>query len=131
MKKTWSLAILAAAFPFTVALAAPSGFDAPAGHGAPQGFTAEKMTVSQIRSQAKDDQIVSLDGAFTKQVGKNKFIFTDKNGETVVVKLDKKRDWSQIVKDLPMELVAEVDKDWKEFELKALDAKPKKDIVVK
>jgi uncharacterized protein (TIGR00156 family) len=124
MKTALRLALAAALFPLAVC-AAPSGFnDAPEGFGAPQGFQAEKMTVAQIKASARDDQLVRLDGAFTKQVGKRTYLFTDLNGDSIEVELDKKRDWSVIVKDRPMELTAEVDRDWNKIELEAVDVRP-------
>jgi uncharacterized protein (TIGR00156 family) len=124
MKTAICLALTAALFPLAV-LAGPSGFhDAPAGFAAPQGFQIEKMTVAQIKASARDDQIVRVDGAFTKQIGKRTFVFTDRAGDSIEVKLDKKRDWSQVVKDRPVELTAEVDKDWNKIELEAADVRP-------
>ena len=116
-------ALCAFAVPFA-AVAGPSGFDNQARPGAPQGFTHQKMdSIAQLKSDAKDDQIVVIDGRFTKQIKKEKYEFTDAKGDTILVDLDDEKNWSHVQKDAKVELTAEVDKDFTSTELDALEVK--------
>ena len=54
----------------------------------------------------------------------DKYVFTDDKGASIRAELDHDRDWSMITKDAPVEIRAEVDKDWTEIELDVLSAKP-------
>ena len=110
--------------PFAALAAGPTGFGAQERPGAPQGFTLQKMnSIAQLKKEAHDDQLVTLQGRFTKQLSKDKFEFTDAKGDTIVVELDDDQNWSQVHKDALMEIVAEVDKDLMSMELEAIDAK--------
>ena len=80
-------------------------------------------SIEQLKSEAKDDQIVVIDGRFTKQVKKDKYEFTDAKGDTILVDLDDDQNWSHVKKDALMELTAEVDKDFTSMELDAIEAK--------
>ena len=75
-------------------------------------------------SPGKDHQIVTLRGKFTEHVRGDKYVFTDDKGASIRAELDHDRDWSMITKDAPVEIRAEVDKDWTEIELDVLSAKP-------
>ncbi len=112
MKK---IAILAAAVALvsTAALAAPQGFDgASAVPGGPQGFNNQAPnTVASVKSNAYDDQVVTLQGRLTKYLGKDHYEFTDMAGQTIEIELDDDQDWSFISKDMPIEITGEVDKD--------------------
>ena len=117
-------ALCALTVPFTALAAGPTGFGAQERPGAPQGFTLQKMnSIAQLKKEAHDDQLVTLQGRFTKQLSKDKFEFTDAKGDTIVVELDDDQNWSQVHKDALMEIVAEVDKDLVSMELEAIDAK--------
>lgn len=117
-------ALCALTVPFAVLAAGPTGFGAQERPGAPQGFTLQKMnSIAQLKKEAHDDQLVTLQGRFTKQLSKDKFEFTDAKGDTIVVELDDDQNWSQVHKDALMEIVAEVDKDLVSMELEAIDAK--------
>ena len=117
-------ALCALTVPFAALAAGPTGFGAQERPGAPQGFTLQKMnSIAQLKKEAHDDQLVTLQGRFTKQLSKDKFEFTDAKGDTIVVELDDDQNWSQIHKDALMEIVAEVDKDLMSMELEAIDAK--------
>lgn len=117
-------ALCALAVPFAALAAGPSGFGPQECPGAPQGFTLQKMnSIAQLKKEAHDDQLVTLQGRFTKQLSKDKFEFTDAKGDTIVVELDDDQNWSQVHKDALMEIVAEVDKDLMSMELEAIDAK--------
>ena len=126
MLKKIKLAVVLCAFavPFAAVAAGPSGFDNQARPGAPQGFTHQKMdSIAQLKSDAKDDQIVVIDGRFTKQIKKEKYEFTDAKGDTILVDLDDEKNWSHVQKDAKVELTAEVDKDFTSTELDALEVK--------
>ena len=125
LKKIKLAAVLCAfAVPFAAVAAGPSGFDNQARPGAPQGFTHQKMdSIAQLKSEAKDDQIVVIDGRFTKQIKKEKYEFTDAKGDTILVDLDDEKNWSHVQKDAKVELTAEVDKDFTSTELDALEVK--------
>lgn len=117
-------ALCALTVPFAALAAGPTGFGAQERPGAPQGFTLQKMnSIAQLKKEAHDDQLVTLQGRFTKQLSKDKFEFTDAKGDTIVVELDDDQNWSQVHKDALMEIIAEVDKDLMSMELEAIDAK--------
>ena len=116
--------LCALAIPFAAVAAGPTGFSGQDRPGAPQGFNLEKMaSISQLKSQAKDDQVVVIEGRFTKQIEKDKFEFTDAKGQTILVELDDDRNWSHVRRDALVELTAEVDKDFTSTELDALQVK--------
>ena len=111
-----SLGLSTAAF-----AAGPSGFEAPA--GAPQGFEPQVSTVADVVKNAKDDQHVVLRGKFTKHIRGDKYEFVDAAGTAITAELDEDRDWSMIVKDQPVEIRAEVDRDWSSVELDVKSAR--------
>ena len=125
LKKTMLAATLCAlAVPFAALAAGPTGFGPQERPGAPQGFTHQKMnSIAQLKSDAKDDQIVVIDGRFTKQIKKEKYEFTDAKGDTILVDLDDEKNWSHVQKDAKVELTAEVDKDFTSTELDAIEVK--------
>ena len=45
--------------------------------------------------------------------------------DTIKLELDDDRDWSFIEKDMPLEIVAKVDKELMSFELELINARPK------
>ena len=55
----------------------------------------------------------------------DKYLFKDTNGDTIKLELDDDRDWSFIEKDMPLEIVAKVDKELMSFELELINARPK------
>lgn len=123
-KATLAAALCALAVPFAALATGPSGFGAQERPGAPQGFTLQKMdSIAQLKKEAHDDQLVTLQGRFTKQLSKEKFEFTDVKGDKIVAELDDDQNWSQVHKDALMEIVAEVDKDFVSIELDVIDAK--------
>lgn len=126
MKKT--LIALSAAFAaLPVLAAAPQGF-APVSQAqvqGPKGFdTAPLTTVAAVLDSAKDHQIVTLRGKFTDHIKGDKYVFTDEKGATIKAELDNDKDWSMITKDAPVEIRAEVDKDWNSTKLEVISAKP-------
>ncbi|SFS37970.1 Predicted protein YdeI with OB-fold, BOF family [Succinivibrio dextrinosolvens] len=77
----------------------------------PRGFGLElnEMTVKQILSDSKEDDIVRIKGRLTKYLGDEKFELTDNSNDTIIVELDEDRNWSYLEKDMPIEVVAKVD----------------------
>ncbi len=77
----------------------------------PRGFGLElnEMTVKQILSESKEDDIVRIKGRLTKYLGDEKFELTDNSNDTIIVELDEDRNWSYLEKDMPIEVVAKVD----------------------
>lgn len=123
-KVTLASALCALAIPFAAIAAGPTGFNNAERPGAPQGFSHQKMeTIAQIKKEAKDDQIIVIQGRFTKQLEKDKYQFTDIKGDTIVVELDDDMNWSHVKKDALMELTAEVDSDFMKTELDGIEAK--------
>ena len=123
-KVSIAAALCALALPLSAIAAGPSGFGQPTNPGAPQGFDLQKMqSVADLKKNAKDDQVIRLDGRFTAQLSKEKFEFTDVKGDKIVAELDDDQNWSQVHKDALMEIVAEVDKDFVSIELDVIDAK--------
>ncbi len=114
MKKLAVLVSAAVLAVTTAAVAAPQGFNssAPAVPGGPQGFANQAPnTVADVKSNAYDDQVVTLQGRLTNYLGKDRYEFTDMQGGTIEVELDDDYDWSSIAKDQPIEIIGEVDKD--------------------
>ncbi|MBO5566483.1 MAG: NirD/YgiW/YdeI family stress tolerance protein [Succinivibrio sp.] len=82
----------------------------------PRGFgnsiaEMQPTSIADILKNADDDKLVKVQGTLTKYLGDEHYEFTDKNNDKIVVELDKDRDWSYIAKDMPIEIIAEVDKD--------------------
>lgn len=90
------------------------GATAFAGHdlkGAPQGFEQVNLaTVAAVKSDASDDQWVTLRGRLVDYLGHDKYEFADESG-SIEVELDDDRDWSYISKGELIELTGKVDKD--------------------
>ena len=126
MKKT--LIALGAAFAAMPVFAGhPHGFDAAsqAAVQGPKGFDAGPVsTVTHVLNTAKDHQIVTLRGKFTGHIKGDKYVFTDTEGNSIKAELDDDKDWSMITKDAPVEIRAEVDKDWNSTELEVISAQP-------
>ena len=120
----FTAAAAAAVMASTAFAAGPSGFNAPA--GAPQGFEPTATTVADVLKNSHDDQVVVLKGKFTKLIKHDKYEFVDEAGNAITAELDDDRDWSMIVKDQPVEIRAEVDRDGNSTELDVKAARPLK-----
>lgn len=81
------------------------------GGGAPQGFGANLNTVQLVKSNARDDQYVTLRGRLVDYLGHDHYEFADNTG-TIEVELDDDYDWSYISKGEFIELSGKVDKDF-------------------
>lgn len=126
MKKTL-IALGAALAALPVLAAPPQGFDAAPQSAVqgPKGFDAAPVsTVTHVLNTAKDHQIVTLRGKFTEHIKGDKYVFTDNEGNSIKAELDDDKDWSMISKDAPVEIRAEVDKDWNNTKLEVISAKP-------
>ena len=97
-------------------------------HRMPRGFSeADKLeatTIAEIKKNAKDDQIVKVKGKLTKYLGDEAFEFTDANQDSITVILDDDRNWAYLAKDMPTEIIAEVDKGKMDIVLEVKAARP-------
>ncbi len=123
-----ALAAASSSFSPAACAAGPAGFDKPAAQaqrpGAPKGFEPALTTVADVLKNGRDDQHVTLRGRFTKHIRGDKYEFTDDSGAAVTAELDDDRDWSMIEKDKPVEIAAEIDRDWNKIEIEVKHAKP-------
>lgn len=102
-----TLKVLAAAAALSV-LSTPAAF----AMGGPSGFNTPAVnTVADVERHAYDDQYVTLRGALVNYLGHERYLFADSTG-TIEVELDDDYDWSYVSKDMPIELVGKVDKDF-------------------
>lgn len=99
----------------------PSGF-AGSGNAAPQAARTP-ASVEQILQTARDEDRVVVRGRITRHLEDDKYEFVDEAGKSIRVELDDDRDWSNIAKDQPIEIEAEVDryKEWIKLEVKRAD----------
>ncbi len=120
-----SILIATSVFAGSVCATPPSGFNQTreVQTRMPQGFHSKITTISQIQDSAKDDQIVVLRGTFVDHLKGDKYLFRDQNGATIVCELDDDKDWGHVVKDQPVQIRAQVDKDFRSLELDVLEAK--------
>lgn len=79
--------------------------------GSPQGFGAELNTIQAVKSDARDDQYVTLRGRLVDYLGHDHYEFADNTG-TIEVELDDDYDWSFISKGELIEIYGQVDKDF-------------------
>lgn len=123
-KITLAAALCAFLIPMVSQAQSPGGFASQAS-GQPQGFELTTLkSIEEVFKNSYDEQLVVLRGCFTRQVSHDKYEFTDENGNTIVAELDDDRDWSHVAKDALMDILAEVDRDWRKVELEVLEAKP-------
>lgn len=124
IKRPLLAGLLALSLSTGAALAAePAGFGTPA-TVAPQGFgDAAVMSIAQLKADAKDKEIVALEGRFVERLEKDKYLFKDRTGDTITAELDDDKDWTHVVKDQPMKITVEVDRDWNSVEVEVIDAK--------
>lgn len=79
--------------------------------GAPQGFGANLNTVQAVKSDARDDQYVTLRGRLVDYLGHDHYEFADNTG-TIEVELDDDYNWSYISKGELIEITGKVDKEF-------------------
>lgn len=123
-----SIAALAFAAAPAVQAAGPSGFDAPASADGrrPQFGNNKLVTVQWVLKNGADDQVVLLRGKFTQHLRGDKYEFEDEAGNAITAELDHDRDWSMVRKGAPMEIRAEIDRDWNRTKLDVRSARPLK-----
>ena len=96
-------------------------------HHGPRGFGHERlMSISEVQSNAKDGQMVFLQGRLTKYFGGEDYEFTDHSGDTIEVELDDDRDWSYLKKDELINLIGKLDKDMFSIKIEVKKAFPVK-----
>lgn len=129
MRRIIAIVLITAAF-IAGAYAGPSGFDRkPQAPSAPGGFdNPAPTTVAGVFAHAYDDQIVVLQGRLTKYLGGDHYEFTDNAGDRIEVELDDDKNWSHISKDMPIEIVGEVDKDFFRTSIDVKQARPLTDV---
>lgn len=88
----------------------------------PLGFE-KKLNIIAIRDlkNEKDEEIVRVKGKVTKYFGDDIYEFTDENGDTIEIELNKDKDWSFVHKDETIEVIAQYDKEF--FSADSLDVK--------
>ncbi len=99
----------------SLSFAAPQGFSQSDQSlaNAPKGFEQDLVTsVKDIKSNATDNQLVTVRGRLTKALSHDKYLFTDTKGDVIEVELDDDYDWSHIRKDQLIDITGEVDKDF-------------------
>ena len=90
--------------------------------GQPAGFE-KKLNIIAIRDlkNEKDEEIVRVKGKVTKYFGEDKYEFTDENGDTIEIELNRDKDWSFVHKDDTIVVIAQYDKQF--FSADSLDVK--------
>ena len=127
MTRRTNLRLAALASIAALAFAAAPAVPASAEARAPQGFGNNKVTTVQwVLENGADDQVVVLRGKFTQHLRGDKYEFEDEAGTAITAELDHDRDWSMVKKDAPMEIRAEIDRDWNRTKLDVRSAKPLK-----
>lgn len=90
----------------------PPAHAAPRGPGGFSNDVNPPSTVREVRARGYDDQNVVLIGRLTAYYGKDKYEFTDLNGDIIEVELDDDHDWSHISKDQLIVIEGEVERDF-------------------
>lgn len=103
--------LVSAALGLGVCTSAFAGHHHMRDYGGPQGFYNTPMTVADVKSNAYDDQIVTLRGRLVNYLGHDKYEFADQTG-SIEVELDDDYNWSFISKGEYIEIVGEVDRDF-------------------
>ena len=92
-------------------------------HGAKLLFAYCEATVPKVTVTLRK----AYGGAYivmsSKHIRGDKYEFVDAAGTAITAELDDDRDWSMIVKDQPVEIRAEVDRDWSSIELDVKSAR--------
>jgi len=80
---------------------------------APRGFENDfkAMTVKEILNDGKKGEYIQVKGRLTKILSDDAYEFVDKENNSIIAELDDDKDWSFIRKDMPIEVVAKIDRD--------------------
>ncbi|MDO5530860.1 NirD/YgiW/YdeI family stress tolerance protein [Sutterella sp.] len=123
-----AIAALAIAAAPAAQASGPHGFEHPhaAPHAAaPQGFAhSGPVSVDWVLRNGSDDQHVTLRGRFTEHIRGDKYEFVDEAGHGITAELDDDRNWSMIRRGAPVEIRAEIDRDWNRTSLDVISARP-------
>lgn len=84
------------------------------------------MSIAQIKTTSRHDDLVYLQGRFTKHLRCETYEFTDLAGDTIGAKLDDDENWSHIRRDEAVEIMAKVNTKRKVPELDVQVARPVK-----
>lgn len=71
----------------------------------------QPTTIAEVQKNAYDDQRVLIEGQFTKHVYDDIFTFKDNAGTEMNVEVDDDC-WFNLELNVPVQIFAEVDKDW-------------------
>lgn len=125
-KKLFLVLSACATMPIAANATSPQGFEGQSTvNRAPQGFQLDVLkSIEDINKKGYDDQMVVLQGRFTKQINRELFEFTDDKGDTIICELDDKKDWSHVKKDEKVEILAEIDKGYAQTELEVVEVRP-------
>ena len=93
---------------------------------APRGFENDfkAMTVKEILNDGQKGEYVHVKGRLTKILSDDTYEFVDKENNSIIAELDDDKDWSFIRKDMPIEVVAKIDRDDGKKILKIKRARP-------
>lgn len=76
----------------------------------------QPTTIAEVQKNSYDDQRVLIEGQFTKHVYDDIFTFQDNNGTEMNVEVDDDC-WFNLELNVPVQILAEVDKDWHGMDL--------------
>lgn len=119
MKKLFKVFIL-----FSLLSIGPFAISSSSLTNRPYGFDNPEMTVTEVLNKGKDNQVVSLKGRLTDFYGKDKYEFTDLEGNTIDVELDDDYPWDHIAKDQLIKITGEIDKDMFFISIDVFNATP-------
>lgn len=109
--------------PQILAEQAPQQFSPPSGF---HEYGTVPTTINELRARGYDGQPISMVGRLTAYYGRDKYEFTDQNGDLIEVELDNDLEWSHISKDqlIIIEGIYEVDFFASQIEVKSAQAAP-------
>lgn len=84
------------------------------------------MSIAQIKTTSRHEDLVYLQGRFTKHLRCETYEFTDLAGDTIGARLNDDENWSHIRRDEAVEIMAKVNTKRKMPELDAQVARPMK-----
>lgn len=84
------------------------------------------MSIAQIKTTSRHEDLVYLQGRFTKHLRCETYEFTDLAGDTIGARLDDDENWSHIRRDEAVEIMAKVNTKRKVPELDVQVARPMK-----
>lgn len=77
----------------------------------PQGFDrVPPLSVAEVMNSARDHQLIVMQGRLTQYLGRDLYEFTDRQGQTIVVDLNKDYDWSHVQRNQLINIIGKVDR---------------------